>query len=47
MTIGAAYVAWHFFADRIEYEEVTLLQQFGKDYDRYRSITPTGIPFIK
>jgi len=44
---GSAYVAWRFFEDRIEAEEKTLIEQFGSDYERYRSVTPVGIPFIK
>ncbi len=28
-------------------EELTLLEQFGEDYQRYRATTPVGIPFIK
>jgi protein-S-isoprenylcysteine O-methyltransferase len=45
--VGAAYVAWNFFKDRIEYEEETLVKYFKQDYIRYRAQTPVGIPLIK
>jgi len=42
-----AYGAWRFFAERIPDEEETLIKFFGADFERYRSMTPVGIPFIK
>jgi len=42
-----AWASWRFFANRIPEEETTLIQFFGQDYERYRSRTPVGIPFIK
>jgi len=39
--------AWYFFYDRIIYEEETLCEMFGKDYEEYRKRVPTRIPFIK
>jgi len=44
---GYAYAAWRFFDERIEEEEKTLVEIFGSDYERYRSNTVVGIPFIK
>eukprot|EP01122_Echinamoeba_exundans_P010295 TRINITY_DN3822_c0_g2_i1.p1 TRINITY_DN3822_c0_g2~~TRINITY_DN3822_c0_g2_i1.p1 ORF type:complete len:292 (-),score=50.25 TRINITY_DN3822_c0_g2_i1:63-896(-) len=48
ITIGAfAYASWHFFADRIPFEEEALVKMFGQSYIEYRKRTPTGIPMIK
>ena len=38
--------AWYFFADRIPYEESTLIEQFGEDYIEYKKRVPVRIPFI-
>jgi len=40
-------ILWHFFSTRIYYEELALLDFFGKDYEAYRKRVGTGIPFIK
>lgn len=42
----AAIAAWHFFAERIPYEEERLQQFFGNAYIAYRRSTPTRLPFI-
>jgi len=42
-----AYVSWKFFHHRIPVEEEGLVEFFGFDYVKYRSVTPTYIPFIK
>jgi len=43
---GFAFAAWKFFQSRIEYEEGTLVQFFGKEYEDFRKRTPTYIPMI-
>jgi protein-S-isoprenylcysteine O-methyltransferase len=45
-TIIAAITAWHFFADRIPYEEERLQLFFGEAYTTYRLKTSTRLPFI-
>lgn len=45
-TVTYSIVAWYFFKDRIEDEEMMLLQFFGKEYLEYRKKVPTGLPFI-
>jgi len=48
LCIGAyAYASWMFFRDRIEYEEETLVEHFGKQYEEYRKRVPSGIPLVK
>eukprot|EP01118_Nematostelium_gracile_P009292 TRINITY_DN311_c0_g1_i1.p3 TRINITY_DN311_c0_g1~~TRINITY_DN311_c0_g1_i1.p3 ORF type:complete len:102 (-),score=35.90 TRINITY_DN311_c0_g1_i1:98-403(-) len=42
-----AWAAWNFFNERIEEEEENLVKFFKEDYQRYRAITPVGIPGIK
>jgi protein-S-isoprenylcysteine O-methyltransferase len=42
-----SYASWKFFAERIPYEEMTLLEFFGAKFDEYRNRVPTGIPMIK
>jgi protein-S-isoprenylcysteine O-methyltransferase len=42
-----SFAAWKFFEKRIKKEEKNLIKFFGDDYERYRSKTPIGIPFIK
>ncbi|KAG2493683.1 hypothetical protein HYH03_008197 [Edaphochlamys debaryana] len=44
--LAFAFVAWHFFRDRIEYEEYYLRRFFGPAYDEYARRTPTWIPLI-
>ena len=46
-TAAFAYVSFQFFKDRIEYEEVALVEMFGESYVKYRAKTPTLIPGIK
>lgn len=41
------YASWKFFAERIPYEEYTLLKSFGHKYERYRQGTIIGIPWIQ
>ncbi|SCU83349.1 LAFA_0D03070g1_1 [Lachancea sp. 'fantastica'] len=41
-----AAVLWRFFNSRIRYEEVYLLQFFGKQYAEYSRKVGVGIPFI-
>ena len=45
-TIAYAYVSWRFFNERIEDEEVTLLNFFGEHYLDYQKRVGTGLPFI-
>lgn len=40
-------VVWHFFANRIPYEEYFLRQFFGSQYEQYAQRVPSGIPFVK
>ena len=42
-----SYASWYFFKMRIEYEESTLVDQFGEKYLDYAKSTSVGIPFIK
>ncbi|KAJ1647534.1 farnesyl cysteine-carboxyl methyltransferase [Coemansia asiatica] len=47
LTVGAFVVALgYFFIMRVRYEERTLRQLFGQEYDRYMQQTPTCIPSI-
>jgi len=46
MTVAYAIVAWRFFDERIKDEEETMVEFFGNDYQRYRAMTPVGIPRI-
>jgi protein-S-isoprenylcysteine O-methyltransferase len=39
-----AYASFMFFKGRIAEEEKSLVQFFGKDYERYRATTQIGIP---
>ncbi|XP_064642388.1 protein-S-isoprenylcysteine O-methyltransferase-like [Lineus longissimus] len=45
----AAYTiaSWKFFKDRIDHEEITLLNFFGEQYLDYQKKVGTGLPFIK
>nr|CAB3255184.1 protein-S-isoprenylcysteine O-methyltransferase-like [Phallusia mammillata] len=45
--IGYTCASWKFFHDRIIYEEMTLLNFFGRDYLNYKKKVPSGIPFVK
>ncbi|CAF1172811.1 unnamed protein product [Rotaria magnacalcarata] len=38
---------WLFFADRIAYEEATLIKCYGDAYRNYQKRVPVGIPFIR
>lgn len=42
------FIYWlqRFFAERITYEEYTLLRFFGNDWTVYKSKTPTWMPLI-
>ncbi|XP_038877249.1 protein-S-isoprenylcysteine O-methyltransferase B-like isoform X2 [Benincasa hispida] len=46
-TIAFAVVVWHFFAERIPYEEYFLRQFFGHEYEEYANQVPSGVPFVK
>ncbi|XVF67030.1 hypothetical protein PTKIN_Ptkin10aG0087900 [Pterospermum kingtungense] len=46
-TVAFAIVVWHFFAERIPYEEYFLKQFFGSDYEEYARRVPSGVPFVK
>jgi len=39
--------SWLFFAERIVYEEATLIKCYGNLYREYQKRVPVGIPFIK
>jgi protein-S-isoprenylcysteine O-methyltransferase Ste14 len=42
-----AFSAWFGFQFRIHFEELALKEQFGEDYEKYRSQTPMWLPFLK
>lgn len=44
--VGFAVVLWRFFNRRIKHEEESLVRFFGEDYEQYRRLTGTKIPFI-
>ncbi|KAK7203640.1 protein-s-isoprenylcysteine O-methyltransferase [Myxozyma melibiosi] len=44
--VGFSIVLWRFFKRRIAYEEILLIQFFGKEYVEYKQTTGTLIPFI-
>ncbi|XP_078281649.1 protein-S-isoprenylcysteine O-methyltransferase [Rhinoraja longicauda] len=45
--VGYTMASWRFFRERIEEEEITLIQFFGEDYELYKENIPTRLPFIK
>lgn len=45
--VGYALASWKFFKERIEYEEITLLNFFQYDYIEYQKKVGTGLPLIK
>uniref|UniRef100_H3BA89 Protein-S-isoprenylcysteine O-methyltransferase n=1 Tax=Latimeria chalumnae TaxID=7897 RepID=H3BA89_LATCH len=45
--VGYTLASWRFFRERIEEEELTLVQFFGEDYLEYKKVVPTGLPFIQ
>jgi protein-S-isoprenylcysteine O-methyltransferase len=45
--IGFAGALYHFFSERIEYEEQLLTRFFGQNYRDYKAKTMTGLPLIK
>lgn len=45
-TLAYAAASYSFFADRIPYEEETLIEHFGNDYVQYRKRVPSGVPFV-
>jgi protein-S-isoprenylcysteine O-methyltransferase len=44
--VAFTVVTWRFFDDRIRHEEDLLVSFFGKQYEDYRTVTPTRIPYI-
>ena len=42
--IGFAITLWHFFNDRIKYEERLLIKFFGNEYINYKNTVPILIP---
>jgi protein-S-isoprenylcysteine O-methyltransferase len=42
-----AIASWKFFEDRITFEEMMLLNFFGKAYVDYQRRVGTGLPFIR
>ena len=44
--VAYALASWSFFKIRIEEEEVTLVNFFGKEYVDYKTCVPSGLPFI-
>ena len=46
-TIAFAIIVWHFFYERILYEESFLRQFFGSEYEEYAQLVPSGLPFVK
>ncbi|XP_046918013.1 protein-S-isoprenylcysteine O-methyltransferase isoform X1 [Dermatophagoides farinae] len=44
--IGYAIVSWRFFKQRIQFEEITLINFFGPKYLIYKKEVPTGLPWI-
>jgi len=42
-----AYVLWHFFNDRIRYEERLLIKFFGAEYINYRRTVSVLIPYVE
>lgn len=45
--VAYAIASWCFFKRRIEFEEITLIRFFGKDYLDYKERVATGLPFLK
>ncbi|XP_035698031.1 protein-S-isoprenylcysteine O-methyltransferase-like isoform X1 [Branchiostoma floridae] len=45
--VGYTWASWHFFRERVEDEEVTLLNFFGEQYLDYMQRVGTGLPFIQ
>ncbi|KAK9916461.1 hypothetical protein WJX75_002863 [Coccomyxa subellipsoidea] len=45
-TMIFAFVAWHFFKQRIVFEEEQLQWFFGQEYDEYAEKVPIRIPFL-
>ena len=46
-TVLFTYAAFVFFSERVEEEELLLISFFGKEYIKYKSQVPSGLPFIK
>ncbi|XP_022668755.1 protein-S-isoprenylcysteine O-methyltransferase-like isoform X5 [Varroa destructor] len=45
--IAYTMFTWMFFRERVEEEEITLLEFFGEEYAAYQKRVATGLPFIK
>ncbi|XP_061829306.1 protein-S-isoprenylcysteine O-methyltransferase [Nerophis lumbriciformis] len=45
-TLGYTIASWRFFRERIEEEEISLINFFAEDYVEYKKRVPTGLPFI-
>ncbi|KAJ4959515.1 hypothetical protein NE237_026626 [Protea cynaroides] len=46
-TVGFVLVLWHFFSERIHYEEYYLRKFFGSQYVEYSRRVRSGLPFVK
>ncbi|XP_019746388.1 protein-S-isoprenylcysteine O-methyltransferase [Hippocampus comes] len=45
-TLGYTIASWRFFRERIEEEEISLINFFAEEYVEYKRRVPTGLPFI-
>ncbi|XP_061647918.1 protein-S-isoprenylcysteine O-methyltransferase isoform X2 [Phyllopteryx taeniolatus] len=45
-TLGYTIASWRFFRERIEEEEISLINFFAEEYVEYKKRVPTGLPFI-
>lgn len=45
-TIAYTAASWLFFKERVEFEEIALLNFFGQHYCDYQQKVGTGLPFI-
>jgi protein-S-isoprenylcysteine O-methyltransferase len=46
-TVAYACISWKFFKERIEDEELALINFFADEYISYQRRVPTGLPFIR
>ncbi|XP_057713610.1 protein-S-isoprenylcysteine O-methyltransferase [Corythoichthys intestinalis] len=45
-TLGYTIASWRFFRERVEEEEISLINFFAEEYVEYKKRVPTGLPFI-